>query len=208
MKNYIIYLPNYPDSVVMSHKALVTGMQQNWTVELWPGVDGRTVSYQDMERVYGLSACPWNKKCAVMLRERPGVRGCFLSHWTLWNLCRDQDQDIGIFEHDIEFLRPPKLQREFRHVLKLEGFSIKPARPAGRWYEGARAYILKPQGADKLIQWVQNNGCLPADVTIGLDVVDIALQDKGIIGLQNDHNDKNHKHTNSFTWNLDEMRRQ
>lgn len=207
MKSYIIYLPNYPDSVVMSHKALVTGMQQGWTVELWPGVDGRIVSYEDLERLYGISACPWNKKCAVMIKEKAGVRGCFLSHWKLWNLCRDQDQDIGIFEHDIEFLRPPKLQRDFRHVLKLEGFDIKPARPAGQWYEGARAYILRPEGADRLIQWVKTNGCLPADVNIGLDIVDIALQKKDIIGLQNDHTDKSSKHVNSFTWNLDEMKR-
>ena len=208
MKNYIIYLPDYPDSVTMATRALQSAQEQGWQVDLWPGVDGSTISYEDLQQRYKLAACAWNKKCAVMIRERPGVRGCFLSHWTLWNHCRDHNADIGIFEHDVLFLRPPKLRRDFGHVLKLEGFDEKPARPAGRWYEGARAYVLRPAGADRLIRWVQANGCLPADVNIGLDVVQIEIQDKGIIGLQVDHENKSSKHVNSFTWNLSEMRRQ
>ncbi len=208
MKNYIIYLPDYPDSVAMANKALASALDQGWDAELWPGVDGSTVSFNDLEREYRITACSWNKKCYMMVRERPGVRGCFLSHWKLWHWCREEDQDIGIFEHDVLFLRPPKLRRDFNHLLKLQGFDEKPARPAGRWYEGARAYILRPLGADRLIRWVQANGCLPADVNIGLDIIDIDLQDKSIIGLQIDHANKNSKHTHSFTWNLDGMARQ
>ncbi len=207
MKNYIIYLPAYPQSVDMATKALESAQAHGWDAELWAGIDGVTVSYQDLERSFRITACAWNKKCAEMIKERPGVRGCFLSHWTLWNRCRDTGQDIGIFEHDVEFLRPPKLSKDFQHVLKLEGFDQQSARPAGKWYEGARAYVLRPAGADRLIRWVHSNGCLPADVTIGLDVVDIELQDKGIIGLQIDHDSKESKHRNSFTWNLQGMTR-
>jgi hypothetical protein len=208
MKNYIIYLPDYPVSVAMANKALASALDQGWDAELWPGVDGSTVSFNDLERAYRITACSWNKKCYMMVRERPGVRGCFLSHWKLWHRCREEDQDIGIFEHDVLFLRAPKLKKDFNHVLKLEGFQPKPVRPAGVWYEGARAYILRPAGADRLIRWVQANGCLPADVNIGLDVVEIEMQDKSIIALQNADRDKASKHQDSFTWNLGEMQRQ
>ncbi len=205
MKNYIIYLSQYPMSRDMAQKALESAQQQGWDAELYEGVDGATVSYQDFERQHKLTACAWNKKCVTMIREKPGVRGCFLSHWNLWNLCRNENKEIGIFEHDVEFLQAPKLDQNFKHVLKLEGFHLNPARPAGAWYEGARAYVLKPPGADRLIRWVQTNGCLPADVNIGLDVVDITLHDRGLVRLQFDHNSKIDKHSRSFTWNLETM---
>jgi len=205
MKNYIIYLPEYPLSVEMAHHALQSAQQQGWDAELYRGIDGSTVSYQDFERLYQLTACAWDKKCATMIREKSGVRGCFLSHWNLWNLCRNENREIGIFEHDVEFSQAPKLDLDFKHVLKLEGFHLHPTRPAGSWYEGARAYIIKPQGADRLIRWVQGNGCLPTDVNIGLNVVDIALSDDGSVKLQFDHNNKADKHNRSFTWNLGGM---
>ncbi len=205
MKNYIIYLPNYPLSVDMANQSLKSGQSLGWDVELWPGIDGSTVSYQDLERQYRLTACAWDKKSSTMMRKKSGVRGCFLSHWSLWNLCRNENCEIGIFEHDVEFVKEPNNMQEFNHVLKLEGFDLMPARPAGAWYEGARAYLLKPQGADRLIRWAQANGCLPADVNIGSDVVDIKLSDSESVKLQFDHSDKADKHNRSFTWNLESM---
>jgi len=205
MKSYIIYLPDYPLSVEMATRSLESAQQLGWDAELWAGIDGSTVSYQDFESQHRLSACAWNKKCATMIKEKPGVRGCFLSHWTLWNLCRNENREIGIFEHDLEFVKSPKILETFNHILKLEGFVLMPARPAGSWYEGARAYALKPLGADRLIRWVQANGCLPTDVNLGSDVVNIKLADDGIVKLQFDHNDKIDKHKRSFTWNLQGM---
>ena len=32
---------------------------------------------------------------------------------------------------------------------------------AGNWYEGARAYLLRPSGAKKILDWVHNNGARP-----------------------------------------------
>lgn len=141
------------------------------------------------------------------MQERPGVRGCFLSHWQLWLHCVRLNEPIGIFEHDVLFEKSPSFENDFEHVLKLEGFDLKPSRPAGTWYEGARAYIITPAGAAKLIEWVRTNGCLPADVAIGNDVVNIVLEDNALVSLQLEHNNKQRKHTDSFTWNLDGMER-
>lgn len=207
MKNHIIYLPNYQRSCDMAQHALTTAVAQGWDIELWPGVDGATVSARDLSREYGIRICSDSKKCWSLMTERAGVRGCFMSHWQLWHQCRDTNEITGIFEHDVEFLAaPPRPWPDFTHVLRLQGRDLKPARPAGTWYEGARAYMITPAGARRLIEWVHSNGCLPADVVQGTDVIDIDFLPQDIMGLQIVHDSKHSKHTNSFTWNLEGMR--
>lgn len=202
MKSYIIYLPQFETSTEWANHALSTGLEQGWDIELFAGIDGRTVE-GELWNTTGININQSNAKCRDMM-QRPGVRGCFLSHYTLWNRCIEVDQPIGIFEHDIEFCQPMPIV-EFEHLLKLEGFSLKKARPAGEWYEGARGYILKPAGAHRLVNWVHDNGAIAADVCIGLDVLDITLHQTGVIQIAQTHVNKQDKHTQSFTWNLNRM---
>lgn len=197
MKHYVIYLPEYANSVAMAKQAVDTGHELGWAVELWAGVDGSKVEWP-------IKTNQDDAKCRAMM-QRAGVRGCFLSHWYLWNHCAETDQSIGIFEHDIVFQKPPPKDPVFEHVLKLEGFLLKKSRPAGQWYEGARAYLLRPAGAKKLIAWVNENGALPADVNIGLDVVDIVLDTEQRI-VPHELYGKTHKREQSFTWNLEGMK--
>lgn len=198
MKSFIICLPNYPKSMVMANHALDTGKIFKWDVRLFHGVDGSVVSLDQFD----IKINQENAKCREMM-TRPGVVGCFLSHWQLWNLCADTNEVIGIFEHDIQFLKPcPNIQ--FDDIFKLEGFLKKKPRPAGEWYEGARAYLLHPNGARKLIKWVKQHGALPADVNIGLDVVNIKLDNTNCI-QQHELYGKTNKREDSFTWNLNAM---
>lgn len=199
MKGYVIYLPEYESSCAMSKQALNSGKLHNWDLDLYAGVDGQKLNWDNTKlKINQISA-----KCSAMM-TKPGVQGCFMSHWQLWNLCADSDTTIGIFEHDIEFIGPiPNV--EFEHLLKLEGFSLKKPRPAGEWYEGARAYILKPAGARLLINWVNKNGALPADVNIGLDVLNITLDTSNCI-QQHELHGKINKREQSFTWNLKGMK--
>lgn len=199
MKHYVIYLPAYTASREMANHAVRTGREQGWDVELFEGVDGQ----QHNLGTFDLRTNIQDSKCRGMM-ERPGVQGCLISHWQLWNQCYNTNQPIGIFEHDIEFVKP-YLPREFTHVLKLEGFDRKKARPAGEWYEGARAYLITPAGAEQLIKWIAEHGCLPADVQIGHGIVDIQLCNQQVVQQAKYAYGKDYKHTNSFTWNLENM---
>lgn len=197
MKNFIIYLPEYHTSVAMANRALSSAQQHGWSIELWAGINGNQVQWGEIQ------PCDQDAKCRDML-QRPGVRGCFFSHWQLWNRCIQLDQPIGIFEHDVVFQAGPPTQHNFQHVLKLEGYLKKKPRPAGAWYEGARAYLLTPAGAKRLVDWISDNGALPADVAIGLDVVDIVLDSQERI-VPHALYGKDLKRDKSFTWNLEEM---
>lgn len=203
MKGYIIYLPNFETSTDWANHAQATALQHNWNVELYVGVDGRMVEDDQDWQQWGIAINDTNAKCVAMM-SRPGVRGCFLSHYMLWNHCVEINETIGIFEHDVEFLKPPP-DIDFDHVLKLEGFNLKKPRPAGEWYEGARAYLLSPAGAKLLIDWVREHGAVPADVCIGLNVVNIDTWDFDVVRLAQHYDTKHDVRTKSFTWNLKQM---
>lgn len=204
MKNYIIYLSDYAVSRAMAEHALQTALAHNWDMELFPGVNGSTVSADSLASEWGLQINTTNSKCRRQLEDRAGVRGCFLSHWQLWHKCVAANETIGIFEHDIEFLKSPPASIHFTDVLKLiEGFDERRPMPAGVWYEGTRGYLITPAGALKLINWAKANGCLPSDTAIGKDVVDITLNFDNYAKLSNPATTKDEKRSSSFTWNLE-----
>lgn len=104
--------------------------------------------------------------------ERPGVRGCFSSHYELWKNCT---QTMAIFEHDVILNKAPPTQLPDADVIKLDGF--RPSKPAatGQWWEGAHAYIITAVGAKKLVEWTERWGASPADFMLGDKVVNIAF---------------------------------
>jgi GR25 family glycosyltransferase involved in LPS biosynthesis len=207
MKNFIICLSSYSKSIAMAQVALESGRQYGWQIELFEGVDGSKVSEDQLLKQWGLKINTDNKKCQRQMAERPGVRGCFLSHWSLWHKCVDFNKTIGIFEHDVEFLKSPVFTDQCYDVLKLvEGFDERRPMPAGVWYEGTRGYLVTPAGAKKLINWALINGCLPSDIAIGKDVVDIVLSSDNCAQLAHSYETKDDKHANSFTWNLECMK--
>ena len=206
MRNYIIYLPQFQTSFDLAKIALDTGSKFGWELELFEGVDGRTVSDTDSWNAWGININLGDEKCKKMM-EKPGVRGCFLSHYSLWKQCIDNGENIGIFEHDVEFINNPPANIDVEDLLKLEGFEPQKPRPAGNWYEGARAYILTPNGATKIVQWVEEYGCLPADVIMGDHIIKVDLDLDNRVKIQDSqrHTTRLERHTNSFTWNLEQM---
>ena len=111
----------------------------------------------------------------------------FLSHWSLWNLCRDQDQPMMIFEHDVEFLAPPPEECLLQDILKFEGFRPSKPIPAGQWWEGARAYAITPSGADKILRWVDAHGAMPADWMLCDGIVDVKFDlDRRVVVRQHE----------------------
>ena len=194
----------YTHSADLARHALASGQALSWKVELFSGVNGATVANNADWQKYNIPINTENKKCARML-EKPGVRGCFLSHWQLWHMCVDLNEPIGIFEHDVEFLKPPLKNFKFDELLRLEGFEKQKPKPAGDWYEGTRGYLIKPVAATKLIHWVKQHGCLPADVNLGSNIIKIELDNNTLIRDRTVHTDRLSRHTNSFTWNLEGM---
>lgn len=172
-KGYIIYVKNHESSVQWANEALASGRALGWNLELYEGVDGAKHTLEDFKvKIYQS-----NKKC-VRLLSRPGTQGCFLSQYKLWNMCVEKNEEICIFEHDVTFKKPFSIDLDFDDVIKFEGF--QPAKPmnVGQWWEGARAYCLKPAGAKKIVNWVNKNGAMPADWCLNTGILNVKF-DKG-----------------------------
>lgn len=169
LKGYVIRLEDFTDSMAWAQHAYVTGTKWGWDLDFYPGTNGRLIRLQD----HAIMIYPKHKKCAASM-QRPGVQGCFLSHWRLWNQCLNHCLPMFIFEHDVEFCGPPPDIGDINcDVIKFEGFRPSKPLPAGQWWEGARAYAITPVGAKKLIDWVKCNGAMPADCMLCDGIVDI-----------------------------------
>ena len=78
----------------MASRALETGTNHGWNLELYEGVNGMKQGLAD----YNINV--YAHKKAQRLLARPGTQGCFLSQYLLWQKCHTTNTPICIFEHD------------------------------------------------------------------------------------------------------------
>jgi GR25 family glycosyltransferase involved in LPS biosynthesis len=119
--------------------------------------------------------------------QTPGVRGCFYSHYRLWQRCVELNEPVFIFEDDVMFERgwvPVDWQDVLmvclgKKAYKHEFYSPLLYSPQGipraidipnLSLPGAVGYAIKPHAAQKLVEcYVQD--MLPADTAINQYVV-------------------------------------
>ena len=162
-------------------------------LELYPAVVG--YNSKPLFDQYGI-----DKFLNYTIIDKPGHQGCFLSHFELWQKCIELDEPIIILEHDGMFVRPlpADVLDHFDEVLRLdcfqwfvEGYNDKVSESlsksveyyhrepdyewhsSGGYYVGAYGYIVKPQGARKLIDHAQQRGIVCTEAHIGLKIVNI-----------------------------------
>jgi GR25 family glycosyltransferase involved in LPS biosynthesis len=111
----------------------------------------------------------------------PGVKGCFYSHYRLWQKCVELNEPIIIWEDDIVLRRPfipidwtdvlilalghPTKTEKYRHYLETPEGNPRPEPYFQSSMPGCCGYALKPHAAKKLID-TYNNTFLPADNAI------------------------------------------
>ena len=76
---------------------------------------------------------------------------------------------------DVVFKKTFSIDQSFNDVLKFEGFKPAKPMPVGQWWEGARAYCLKPEGAKKSINFVKTQGAMPADWCLNSGILDVVF---------------------------------
>lgn len=218
MKAFIISLSQIPSSAESSQKVLKKLLEYGFDATLFEGTygyDSQILYEQDNRRIskFGIkseriSVAEFNREYPdiklppeqkfvtrrTQLEEagkmmRPGVIGCFYSHYRLWEKCVELDEPIFIFEDDVIFYRPYE-PVDWQEVLLVclgkqahlhDFYSKKLYDPEGvpgtvRLHNtsmpGAVGYGLKPDGAKKLVDYYREE-FLPADTAINQYVVKI-----------------------------------
>lgn len=169
LKNYAIYLKGHDVAETWLPTLLESARKHGWDVEPFEGINGLHTKLEDQK----IKIDNRYEKSRKQM-SKPGVQGCFLSHYNLWLRCLESNETIGIFEYDVLFEKSPPSIVPF-DILKLAGF--RPSKPAstGNWWGGAYAYIITPAGAEKLVAWVDRYGASPADFMLGDKVANIGF---------------------------------
>ena len=187
MKAKIIILKNNQMSERVAKDCIEQATKFGISVEIFNAING--LEYQ--QHLEKLNVRPLKK----FKKGKPGVYGCFLSHYYLWKECAESKEPYIILEHDGFLIKslPGNILDQFDDVLKLESENpykseyenrlalikdndltyniVEPYRDMNNgagWYSvGAYAYIIKPHAAEKLIAWIDKHGFLPADQQLG-----------------------------------------
>jgi glycosyl transferase family 25 len=187
MKAKIITLKNNELSERVAKDCIEQAEKFGISVEIFNAINGLDYE-QHLEK---LNVRPLKK----FKKGKPGVYGCFLSHYYLWKECAESNEPYLVLEHDGVLIKPltDNILDQFEDVLKLESENpyspeyenrlelikdhdltyniVEPYRDMNNgagWYSvGAYAYIIKPHAAKKLITWIDENGFLPADQQLG-----------------------------------------
>jgi GR25 family glycosyltransferase involved in LPS biosynthesis len=130
--------------------------------------------------------------------KRPGVMGCFYSHYRLWQKCVELNETICVFEDDVAIHRP-LISVPFDDVLiltlgarKSEKYKQYLHNPSGdpiaedyhnASMPGTTGYAITPQGAKKLLT-VYNKTFLASDNAMNVMVVDIKIHNY-LVGTAN-----------------------
>lgn len=192
MKSFIIVMNESEHSVSLANDCIAAAQKFNINPEIWPAVNGHKAITKFSE--YGITKFLHKK-----IISKPGVQGCFLSHYELWNKCVELNEPILILEHDGFMVRlfPDNIHDQYTDILNLDPYDqtdgeydthvknsvtlpidyyyrsdLKENR-AGAYIGGAYGYLIKPSAAKKLINFSKEVGALPTDKHIGHNVVDL-----------------------------------
>lgn len=115
MKCYIIRLEENEHSCEMAKQCKEQAALFGIRAEYFKAINGL-----DVEQHYAETGVPRPRK--NFKKGRPGVLGCFFSHYYLWKMCAEQTQPYCILEHDGYFLRPitNEILDSFDDILKLD----------------------------------------------------------------------------------------
>jgi len=136
-----------------------------------PAVEGALVTERDWDQI-GVEILTDRGK----LQYRPGAQGCWLSHFHLWNQCRESGQSMIILEEDsiaLDSWRPEIAASTglVKLYANLNGHGTKTNSITGVWSQGSIAYWLTADHADQLITHSQRHGAQALDKHLGSEVL-------------------------------------
>ena len=193
MKSLIISLSQIPSSANSSTKVLKQLLEWGHDAELFEGTYGHQA--KEIFEKENRTLHPYSFKGAPVDDEyidkacRPGVMGCFYSHYRAWQRCVELQEPILIFEDDVIFYRdyaPVEWQDVLllvtgKRVHESEFYQKRLIDPQGepqakgfksKVMPGAVGYGITPAGAEKLLERYAHT-FLPADNAMNASVVNL-----------------------------------
>jgi GR25 family glycosyltransferase involved in LPS biosynthesis len=224
MKNFIIHLSKIESSLSTAVELKKQLEDYGADVELFEGTYGTDAVQMMVDE--GRTLHPWgikgpipqsteDKDDSIGKAQTPGVKGCFYSHYRLWQKCVDLNEPISIWEDDIILTRPyihidwddvlilalghqRKSPKYMHHLENPEGEPL-----AADYYQssmpGCCGYAIKPHAAEKLLE-IYSNTYLPADNAINQHHIKIQIHNY-VMGIALVKKDGKKSLTRTDFWN-------
>jgi len=201
LKTFTITLSDNDMSKMLAEKSINSSIQYGYEASIFEAHSGqKAVDYLQSENIYSISNIEYpNYLLYNNWTSVPGTIGCFASHFNLWNICIELNEDIVILEHDAvivsEWMHPKwkdilhldwegSLRRRSMRGVQDKYFPVinncvyrmgfSPAEtPEIFSMNCTYAYAITPSAALKLITDAQKNGWFAADRFIREPVVEI-----------------------------------
>lgn len=207
MLSYVIRLKDDPTSESLADECVASGKRFGLEIEKFNGIYG----LENIKRVtQDYKIRPYSEG---MKKGRVGVKGCFLSHYTLWNKSLELDSPILILEQDAEIISkiPKNIENMFDEFLLLDPFnkfskgyasdieqSLQKEQKIVEYFNsssrrkygvvseyamGLQAYIIKPKAVEKLKKSIFEKGYVPADMQCNKDLLKLQTVNKIIASV-------------------------
>lgn len=193
VKAFVIYLSKIKSSYVSGINTYKSLKEQGFESYLFEGTYG-----DDAEKMFNKeNRTLYNpKRHQKSKSDSPGAKGCFHSHYKLWEKCVELNEIISIWEDDVIFKRPLTLI-EFEDILSLTiNYDWKMTKPYRKYLEedfpidhdvnyseycmpGAGGYLIKPHAAKKLVEQYKNHYLTP-DWAINSEICKITLHPRPV----------------------------
>lgn len=189
IKSFVIRKPNDELSERLANECIESANRFEINPEKIDGIYSDHDLYLSQRKIR-----PFEKMKDVK-KNNPGIKGCFLSHFLLWEKCIEIDEPILIFEHDALMIRelPKNILDLFSHILILDYASrnddyeekiklncdinvrtFEKIKTSEIGYKkinqthirGSHAHLVKPLGAKTLIESSKRHGYLPLDMNV------------------------------------------
>lgn len=168
MKNYVITIKEIERSVQSANRCIKTGKMNGMEIEQFPAISPMNTNVYSKLADEGIEAIGFQEEYSRL----ENCIAAFLSHYTLWNKCIEAKETFTIFEHDAYIVQPID-DFVFDKVVSLGkpsygGFNTPSFLGVGplvskRYFPGAHAYRLTPEGARVLVEQAKRQA-KPTDV--------------------------------------------
>ena len=175
MKNYVITIRSNAMSVGAAGRCVTSGRNNNMKIEIFDAVTPNDDPVEMAESL-GLNIDGFHNDQFYSRYEN--CVAAFISHFSLWSMCYEQQEEFTIFEHDAILVNHIPRHIPYKEIISigkpsygrhinLKSFGVNPL-TSKRYFPGAHAYRLRPTGAKKLIDQAKV-AALPTDVYLDLD---------------------------------------
>lgn len=172
MKNFVITIVDNPKSVESAERCIRSAAYHNIDVEMFTAITPND-NLEFICRKEGINPVRFVEKYS----RTPNTIAAFLSHYTLWKKCIEDNQEYTIFEHDAFVVDSIPNNLVYHSVINLGmpsygkwntpnlGVGTLTSKP---YFPGAHAYRLKPEGASALVN-VAPFEAGPTDIYLNVD---------------------------------------